>query len=269
MSTKREIIYIFDIHAIIYRYHFACKDYLDENGNPNGGIYGVLYNMVALLKKNERINIIWAFDGASKNFRKNLLPEYKTHRGKMKEEIINQVIKIMKHGEEMQIPCLKHDEYEADDIIASVVENYKEIYDICIICNDKDLFQLVEDNKVYIWNFAKRIKINEEEVIKQLGVPANRVVDYLCMLGDASDGINGIDKIGKVTASKLIAKYNTIEDIILAESHIYDFSSIELSKKLVNLIKNINIIYEYKTLKMVDFMNYFTEKEKIIMEKIR
>jgi 5'-3' exonuclease len=91
-KTERQKLYIFDISAIVFRYHFAMKDANDIDGNPNGGILGVVVNSLRFLKKDKNALFCWVFDGAKNNFRKEILPTYKNHRPATDLCIINQLI---------------------------------------------------------------------------------------------------------------------------------------------------------------------------------
>jgi len=266
-----EKIYIFDISSLVFRYHFALKEEVDIDGLQNGGVFGVFFNTIRVLSRKKGTKIIWVFDGAKNNFRKLLLPSYKQNRGPVDLSIISQLAKVKTYAEEMSIPFCIHDIYEADDLMASLVEKYKLNYIICIIGNDKDLYQLVEDERVYIWNFAKKKEktITESIVKETLGVKPMEVGDLLALWGDSSDNISGIKRIGKETAKKLILKYGNMEAIIENEKNKYDFSNIELNKKLVNLVKDIEIPFEsIKDTEYYDFLNFIEKKEILIFNKL-
>jgi DNA polymerase-1 len=185
-----------------------------------------------LLSDYQPTNIFLARDTKGKTFRHKLYKEYKANRDEPPEELVPQFALIKELIDKMGLHNHELKNYEADDIIGSAVVQWKRYFDeVLIVSSDKDLMQFVDDEKVFMVDTMKDTKIGAEGVFKKLGVYPNQIVDYLSMLGDASDNIPGMRGIGKVGAAKLLAEYNTLDNCIKNKDKFK-------GKKLVNAFEN-------------------------------
>jgi len=214
-------LYIIDGSGIAYRAFFALGDWMStSDGLPTNAIYGVTRMLLKLLKtyvKKDEDSIIFVMDKKTTTYRNELLESYKAQRPETPEKYIQQIPYIYEIVEKLCIKVIAMDNYEADDVIASIVKKKKDIYDkVYIITSDKDMMQLVKDN-VYILRPEKGISeiilYDAKEVENKMGVPPEKIPDLLALMGDASDNIPGVKGIGEKTAQKLLQEFKSLEDI--------------------------------------------------------
>ena len=208
----QDVLYLVDANSFCYRAYFALK-LSNSQGFPTGAIYG-FYNMLnKIIKKYNPVYLGICFDVSKETFRTEKFKEYKSKRPPLPEGLKLQfpLIKEMIHC--LGIKIIERKGYEADDVIASLASQQKETMPVVIISPDKDILQLVEKEKVKVYNPVKDKMIGEEEFISQYGFPPLYMPDYLSLAGDTTDNIPGAKGIGKVGAQKLIAQYNTIENL--------------------------------------------------------
>lgn len=217
--------FIFDANGIISRFFFALKD--QEKSVPDA-----FWGLVKNIKSNK---ILLVFDKATNNFRKKIFKEYKKNRVP-NMNLYQEINKIIESAIYENIPIEFSSTHEADDIIASYCEYYKNKYTIYIVSNDKDLMQLINE-KVYIFNpFEKKI-FKSSDVLMKLGVEPKDVSLFLALSGDNSDNIPGIKKIGTKTAIKMIKEKS------IANLKISDICQLEIMLKLTELNKEHIINY--------------------------
>lgn len=152
------------------------------------------------------------FDSKKKTFRNEIFENYKIKRPPLPDEIRIQIPNVYRLLESLNIKTLMEDGLEADDLIASLTQKFKEDVEICIATADKDLFQLVSDN-IKVWHPLKDIFIDRNKVIEILGIPPEKITDYLALCGDSIDGIPGVKGIGEKTAKNLLERFNSLEEI--------------------------------------------------------
>ncbi|RLA64717.1 MAG: DNA polymerase I [Epsilonproteobacteria bacterium] len=228
--SKRLIIV--DVSSFIFRSFFAIRPLTAPDGTPSNAVLGVFNMLYKLLSDYRPTNIFLARDIKGKTFRHKLYKEYKANRDEPPEELVPQFALIKELIDKMGLHNHELKNYEADDIIGSAVVQWKKDFDeVLIISSDKDLMQFLDDEKVFMVDTMKDLKIGADGVFKKLGVYPNQIVDYLSMLGDASDNIPGMKGIGKVGAAKLLAEYGTLENCIKNKDSFK-------GKKLVNAFEN-------------------------------
>jgi len=208
-----DIVYLVDGTSICYRSFYAIN-LSTASGMHTGGVYG-FYNTL------KKLNSLYAphyigvcFDVSRKTFRQEKYKEYKIHRPPAPPDLIKQIPLVKQMLKCMNIAVLEQENYEADDLIASLTKNaLKHGYKVVIVTSDKDMSQLLETGKVEIYNPAKDAVVTAESFEKEFGFKPKSIVDYLALVGDASDNIPGAKGIGKVGAGKLIGEYKTVENI--------------------------------------------------------
>lgn len=167
------------------------------------------------MKKNNFSDVVFVFDGKGENFRKKIYPSYKSNRPKMPEDLIVQMQEIKSHLAHLGLTYLQLDSNEADDVISSFIETFKsDSYYFYIFTRDKDMMQLI-DNKVSVVKYSGKCLINYGylEFVRDYNFEPKNYVDYLSILGDKSDNIDGIKGIGPVTSRKLIKEFGNVESI--------------------------------------------------------
>jgi DNA polymerase-1 len=195
-------------------YHVAQKVSWKIN---NGTVFFFLRVLISILKKGDYQNLLIVFDGGGDNFRKEILSDYKAQRGKMPEELWEQMQKIKSLLEETNIKLIQVVNHEADDLMASFVsqQNKENIFiDLDIFTRDKDLLQLLDKNVNILKYIEGKSKIyTQKDFYQDYGFSPNNFVDYLSLLGDNADNIKGVNGVGPVNAKKLIQQFGTIENI--------------------------------------------------------
>jgi len=242
---------IVDISSFIFRAFFAVRSLHAADGTPVNSVYGVLSMLLKLMEKYGRTHIVLAQDRKGPSFRKEIYEDYKANRGAPPEDLIPQFELLDKLFELMDIPRIGREGFEADDIIGSLVTQYRDDFDqIDIISGDKDLMQFIDD-KVFMVDSMKNKSYGVNEVFEKMGVNPSQMVDYLSLVGDASDNIPGVKGIGAKGAAKLLAEYKNLETCLDNAEEIKNKRVREgllnykddalLSKKLVQIITDIDL----------------------------
>lgn len=212
-------LFIIDGHALCYRAYFAFirNPLLNSSGQNTSAIFGFARMLLKLIKEQSPDYLAVAFDPPVKSFRFRLYEEYKANRQKMPDDMRSQVEEIKTMVKTLGLPLLEFPEFEADDVLGTVAEKYSsKNVDVYLVTGDKDAYQLVHDN-VRIYASTKGISEYEiydrEGVINKTGLPPEKIIDYMALMGDASDNVPGIKGIGEKTALKLITEYGTLENL--------------------------------------------------------
>ncbi len=210
--SKRFVI--IDGSSYFYRAYFAIRGLSTKDGFPTNAIYGFVQMVRKVLKDLNPDYLAIAFDSKGPSFREKKFKEYKAQRPEMPDDLVVQLPYIKKIVNAYNIPNIEMEGFEADDIIGTIVEKLRNEKDleIIIITGDKDMFQLVGGN-VVIYDTMKDRWYDEKGVEEKLGVPPNKVVDYLALVGDTVDNIPGVSGIGPKTAVKLLKEYSSVEEI--------------------------------------------------------
>jgi DNA polymerase-1 len=210
MST----LLLVDGSSYLYRAFHALPDLRTGAGQPTGAIRGVL-SMLRVLEadyKSEFRAVV--FDAKGKTFRDDWYPEYKAHRPSMPEDLVAQIEPLHECIRAAGWPLLMVDGVEADDVIGTLSRQATAAGMSCVISTgDKDLTQLVNP-QVRLVNTMSNEVLDEAGVKAKFGVPPERIVDYLALVGDTSDGIPGVSKVGPKTAVKWLEAYGTLDAIV-------------------------------------------------------
>lgn len=262
----KEKIYLVDGSSFLYRFFYAIKN-LSHNSFPTSVIFGFSRLLLSL---KEATYILICFDSKEKTFRKEMFDDYKKQRPPMPDDLALQIEPTKEIISAFGVKHLQVAGYEADDIIATLAEKIKKDYQVVIVTQDKDLFQLINDN-VTLYDPVKNETYDYQKTIEKFGIAPNQISDFLALAGDASDGIPGIAAIGQKTAVKLLNEYNTIENIIQNKDKLpqkiknnLDEEKLKLYKTLATLDKKINLDFNIDTLQK---SASDTEKLKKLFEK--
>ena len=205
---------IIDTFGFFFRSYFALPPLRNSDGFPTGLLTGFI-NLVDGLKREHNTDyIVFALDSKGKTFRNELYPEYKANRDTPPEDLTKQLPIAIDWIVEMGFASLAKEGFEADDIIATLAKYGKEQgLNVRIVSHDKDLYQMIEDGKVVMYDSVKKKEITEEECFTKFGVYPKDFINFQAIIGDTSDNIPGVKGIGKVGASKLINEFFTLENI--------------------------------------------------------
>ena len=212
-----------DGSSYLYRAFHAMPDLRNSRGEPTGAIYGVL-NMLRRLDTDYKAHDVTykacVFDARGKTFRDDWYPEYKAHRPSMPEDMARQIEPIHAGIAASGWPILSVEGVEADDVIGTLAR-LAEAQGIRVVIStgDKDLAQLVSP-LITLVNTMSNETLDEAGVLAKFGVPPNRIIDYLSLIGDAVDNVPGVTKCGPKTAVKWLTQYGSLDGVIAAASEI-------------------------------------------------
>lgn len=209
---KERTIYLVDGTYNLFRAYHATPRLTTSSGMPTNAVYAFVQILRKLIADEDPRYLAVAFDTEAPTFRHESFDQYKAHREPMPDDLIEQMPWARKACEALGIPVLELDGYEADDVIATIVERAgAQGFHCAIVTSDKDLYQLVND-KVKIINPAKGMVMDAKTVEQVFGVPPEQVIEVLALWGDPTDNIPGVPGIGEKGAKEIIKRYGTIEN---------------------------------------------------------
>ncbi len=203
-----------DGSSYLYRAFHAMPDLRNAEGAPTGAIYGMINMLRRLRQDYPAAYMACVFDAKGKTFRDDLYPEYKAHRPSMPEDLARQIEPIHEAVRALGWPILMIEGVEADDVIGTLAtQATTQGLTTVISTGDKDLAQLVNDH-VTLVNTMSNETLDREGVLAKFGVPPERIVDYLTLVGDTVDNVPGVEKVGPKTAVKWLTQYQTLDGVI-------------------------------------------------------
>jgi len=203
-----------DGSSYLYRAFHAMPSLTNSKGQPTGAIYGVVNMVRRLLKDYQPEHVAIVFDAKGKTFRDDLFPDYKAHRPPMPPELSAQIAPLHAILHSMGLPLLMIEGVEADDVIGTLaVQATRDGMRTVISTGDKDLAQLVNPS-VELVNTMTETVLDEAGVLEKFGVPPNRIVDFLTLVGDTVDNVPGVAKVGPKTAAKWLADYGSLDELV-------------------------------------------------------
>ncbi len=213
-SPPRKILLLVDGSSYLYRAFHALPDLRNSAGEPTNAIKGVLSMLHRLRKDHAADYIACVFDAKGKTFRDELYPAYKEHRPPMPDDLRSQIEPLHEAIRAEGWPLVVIDGVEADDVIGTLVQHatQKGIRSI-VSTGDKDMAQLVDDH-VTLVNTMSMETLDEDSVAAKFGVPPERIIDYLALVGDTVDNVPGVAKCGPKTAVKWLAEYGTLDNLM-------------------------------------------------------
>lgn len=214
-------ILLIDIANLFFRaYHAIPKHFHMPDGTPSNAIYGVILTVLSLMEAEKPTHIFVARDLKGPTLRHEAIDGYKAGRPEMPEDLVIQLPYIFSlFTDALAFPLLSKEGYEADDIIATVAEHFRneQETEVLILSGDQDLFQLVGDNvKVLCPQNGGKLpaKMDNEAVCKRFGVPPEKVADYKALAGDSSDRLAGVPGIGPMGAKHILTMFDSVEQAI-------------------------------------------------------
>ena len=218
-NEQKDTVYIIDTHAEIFRSYYAIRTGLTSSvtGEATHAVFGFAGTLIRILMELEAKYIVAAIDTPGGTFRNELYSEYKANRSPAPDDLVTQIHRILQLLEAFGILTLGRPELEADDIIASVTQAILDDpeagdVDVSIISRDKDLEQLLCDRVTMLDLHNDKI-VDERSLWETKGIKPSQVIDVLSLMGDTSDNVPGVDKIGLKTAAQLIQQYGSIDGI--------------------------------------------------------
>ena len=249
----KKTITVIDTFGFLFRSYFALPPLKSREGFPTGLLTGFI-NFISNIGKDFQTDyIVFALDAKGNTFRNELYDGYKAHRPDVPEDLLKQLPIAISWIEQMGFKTAIRTGFEADDIVASIAHDAKlKGLEVRIVSHDKDLYQLIDDDTIYLFDPTKKVIINEEKCFEKYGVHPSQFTDYQSLLGDSADNIPGVKGIGAKTAEALIKEFGTLENIYENIENISKKRTKELllegkemafiSKKLVTLSKDCHVI---------------------------
>ena len=261
-------LFLLDAMALIYRAYFALNKNprINSDGLNTSAILGFANTLWEVLKNEKPTHIGVAFDTMAPTLRTEDYAEYKANREKMPEDIAISIPYIVKLIKAFNIPILKVDGYEADDVVGTLAKKAeKDGFKVFMMTPDKDFGQLISDN-IFMYKPARMGNKPEIVGVKEICDKykirkPEQLIDILGLWGDTSDNIPGVPGVGEKTASKLIAEYGSIENLLLntndlkgkLKENLENFSDqAMMSKQLATIILDVPVEYNIEALKYID-----------------
>ncbi len=245
MPKNTKTLVLLDAHAIIHRAYHALPEFLSSSGEPTGALYGLSTMLMKIVSDLKPDYIVACYDLPGATFRHEAYDAYKAGRAKTDDALIVQLQKSREIFEAFNVPMYDSPGFEADDVLGTVVSKLKKDKNINIIIasGDMDTMQLVDDKKVQVYTLKKGINdtilYDEDKVVERFGFKPEFLPDYKGLRGDPSDNIIGIKGIGEKTATTLISKFGTIEDIYKKiKKDEKAFKEVGITPRIIELIKN-------------------------------
>ena len=236
-------IFIIDGSSYLYRAYHAMPPLTSPSGQPTGAIKGVTNMLTTLKKDSEGSPIIVVFDAKGKTFRSDVYSEYKANRPPMPDDLREQLVPLKEICIAIGFPLIEIGGVEADDVIATLVRLAKEKGFKSVISSlDKDLMQLVEDPISTMMNTMTHQIFDEQKVFDKFGVRPTQIRDMLALVGDTSDNIPGVPKVGIKTAAKWLNEFGDISNIIENAENIKGKVGENLRSSLGDLDRNIELV---------------------------
>jgi len=246
-QEKQKKLVLVDGSSYLFRaYHVPGPDLTSPSGKPTKVIYFVLNMLNKLIKDEQPDRIAVVFDAKGKTFRNDIYPEYKATRPPMPDDLREQIEPLHKIIKARGLPLVCIEGVEADDVIGTMsCQATEQGYQVLISTGDKDMAQLVNEN-VRLINTMNNHFMDEAAVVSKFQVRAGQIVDYLALMGDSSDNIPGVPKVGPKTAAKWIGEYGDLNAVMAHAEEIK-------GKVGENLRESLNFLpmsYELATIKL-------------------
>ena len=212
-APARPRLFLIDGYSNIFRAFYAIRNLSNSKGEPTNAVYGFVQMLKKLLREESPDLVGVALEGG-RTFRSDKFEEYKANRAPMPDDLRSQLPWIRKVLEAYRIPVLESAGYEADDVLGSLSCRAAEAgYDVVLVSADKDLMQLVEP-RVSLYHTGRNKLYGPQEVTEDFGVPPEKVVDVLALMGDSIDNIPGVPGIGEKGAKSLIQEHGSLENLL-------------------------------------------------------
>ena len=257
MADKK--LFLLDAYALIYRAYYALlrNPMYNSSGLNTSTIFGFTNTLEEVINKEKPTHIAVVFDPPAPTFRHEMYPEYKANRDETPEEIVKSTPRIKEIIEAYRIPIILHNRYEADDVAGTLAKlAAKNGFDVYMMTPDKDYAQLVDDH-IFMYKPARSgtgVEIlDKTKVCEKYGVKyPEQFIDVLAIMGDKSDNVPGVKGIGEVGATKLIAEFDTVENLLEnvdsvkgknKDLIIEQKDNLLLSKKLVTICTDVPVLF--------------------------
>ena len=239
-----------DGSSYLYRAFHALPRLSTSRGEPTGALHGVLTMLAKLVRENPSARIGVVFDAPGRTFRDDLYEEYKANRPPMPEELRPQVEPLVDAVRSMGLPLLRVDGVEADDVIGTLCRQAATRgLDVLVSTSDKDMAQLVDDHVTLVNTMTDSV-LDRDGVKAKFDVFPEQIIDYLGLVGDSSDNIPGVPRVGPKTAAKWLNEYGDADNIVehaadiggkVGESLREHLGQLDLSRELATIRLDVEL----------------------------
>ncbi|MFS0867372.1 DNA polymerase I [Microbacterium sp. 179-B 1A2 NHS] len=220
-DSGKPTLLVVDGHSLAYRAFYALPvdNFSTKDGQHTNGIYGFLSMFVNLLKAEKPTHVAVAFDTSRQSFRTRVYEEYKANRSESPAEFKGQIPLLQECLAAMSIPVLTKEDYEADDILATLATQGAEAGFSVLVCSgDRDTIQLVTDDVTLLYPSVQGVsqlkRYTPESVVEKYGLPPQNYPDIAALVGETSDNLPGVPKVGEKTAVKWLTQYGTLDALL-------------------------------------------------------
>jgi DNA polymerase-1 len=213
--STRPLVHLIDGPVYVFRAYYALPSMQAPDGTPTNAAYGYTNSLLKYLTDCGPSHLAVAFDYSMESFRNQVFPEYKAQRSEPPDDLDPQFEICTEVTEALGIPAFEREEYEADDLIATLASQLaRRGARVRVVTSDKDLAQLVrEDGRITLWDLAREKAMDADGVRERFGVDPAQIPDYLGLMGDAVDNLPGVPGVGPKTAAAALRAFGRIEDV--------------------------------------------------------
>jgi DNA polymerase-1 len=248
------VLYLIDLSGYVFRAYHAMPPLSSPSGEPTHATLGTLNMLTKLVNDRQPSHMAVAMDSPGKGFRGEIDPDYKANRPPAPPDLPPQMTRCREIVDAYRIPTFRRDGLEADDLIASLTRTALEAgMRVVIASSDKDLMQLVDGDRVWMWDAMRDRVYGPPEVEKKFGVAPSKVRDLLALVGDKSDNITGVPGVGVKTAAKLLDQFDDIDGVV---SHTDEVKRPKLRQSLGDHREALLRARELVTLKLIDDLEF-------------
>ena len=257
-NNPEKHLVLIDGSSFLFRAYHAVPPLTNKQGEPTNAILGVANMLRKLIMDHKTDYVTVVFDAPGKTFRHEMYDEYKATRPPMPDDLRIQIEPLHNLIRTMGLPLIMETGVEADDVLGALAKKAeKEGFNVVISTGDKDMAQLVTE-KITLENTMSNTTMDINGVFEKFGVKPEQIIDYLALMGDASDNIPGVPKVGPKTAAKWLAQYETLDKVIenaeeikgkVGENLRASLELLPLSKELTTIKCDLSLPYTIDDLK--------------------
>ena len=249
---------LIDGSSFLFRAYHAVPPLSNPKGEPTNAIYGVSNMLRKLINDYPTEYFTVVFDAPGKTFRNEIYDQYKAHRPPMPDDLRVQIEPLHQLIKAMGLPLIMESGVEADDVLGALAQHAaQQGFKVIISTGDKDMAQLVTE-QIILENTMSNTRMDRQGVIDKFGVAPEQIIDYLALMGDTSDNIPGVPKVGPKTAAKWLEQYQTLENLTanadkitgkIGENLRASLDQLPLAKQLTTIKTDLNLPYGMADLK--------------------
>jgi DNA polymerase-1 len=239
---KRRILLI-DGHSLAYRAFYALpvENFSTSSGQPTNAIYGFASMLINLIRDEKPTHLAAVFDVSRKTFRTEAFPQYKANRMSTPDELRSQLTYFSELMDSFRIKSFEYEGFEADDLIATIVEKCGADADVLICTGDRDSFQLIKKNVTILYpkkGVTELARVDEQELMKRYGLTPTQYPDFAALRGDPSDNLPSIPGVGEKTAAKWIIDHGSLKDLVSQVNEIKGKAGEALRQNINSVLRN-------------------------------